>query len=145
MQIKFNHDIIIVGVHLKTTTIITIKRVGDWIDRVFVFVRAFVREMPDELKIENEKDGSSRNGEQWEKLLGNGKTPTVVPAKLDIPLKNETKRVPSNTILGSFHKSFRLTMGSNKDDSPRHVFSRYGKHYFFCNCIFLTHLTIFKN
>ncbi|KAK9704164.1 hypothetical protein QE152_g28457 [Popillia japonica] len=85
-------------------------------------------EMPDELKIENEKDGSSANvhhqAEQWEKLLGNGKATIVVaPAQNAVATKENRPR----GVLGAFHRHFRFGggNGTKKDDSPRHVFSRY--------------------
>lgn len=84
--------------------------------------------MPDELKIENERDGSTPvivQAEQWEKLLGNGKPPTVLPAAAREAIAKKENR--SGGVLGSFHRHFRLGgKGTDRVESPRHVFSRYG-------------------
>lgn len=79
--------------------------------------------MQGELKIENERGDA--NEEQWEKLLGNGKTINVLPAQLPVP-RMETRRRSENSILGSFHKSLRLSIGSGWKDEHGHVFSRSG-------------------
>lgn len=79
--------------------------------------------MPDQVTIVNERGGDGVHEEQWEKLLGNGKTPTVLPAQLPVP-RMETRRRSENSILGSFHKSLRMSIGAGWKDENGHVFSR---------------------
>lgn len=83
--------------------------------------------MPDEVKFESEK--SSCQGDQWEKLLGNGKTPTVVPAQLSVPI-NENRRKSDNSILSSFNRSLRMSIGVGWKEEGGHVFSRYRQSRF---------------
>ncbi|KAI4456366.1 inward rectifier potassium channel [Holotrichia oblita] len=89
--------------------------------------------MPDELKIENEKDGSPatahHQAEQWEKLLGNGKATIVVSPAQNVVATKENR---TGGVLGTFHRHFRIGggTGTKKDDSPRHVFSRYRQSRF---------------
>lgn len=72
--------------------------------------------MQDDLKIEK---CSSSNEEQYEKLLGNAKSPSVVQAKLTLP-KDESRRKSDNSLLGNFNRSLRMSIGAENG----HVFSR---------------------
>ncbi|XP_031352874.1 G protein-activated inward rectifier potassium channel 3-like [Photinus pyralis] len=67
--------------------------------------------------------------EQWEKLLGNGKAPSVVRSQqLPVP-RVDARRRSSASILGSLHKSLRISIGA-KADANGHVFSRYRQSRF---------------
>jgi hypothetical protein len=73
--------------------------------------------MLDEVKVENDNKVRS---EQLEKLLGNSKVPIVVPAQLPLP-----RTEPRTSLLGSFNRTFRLSIGAGSKDAPNgHVFSR---------------------
>lgn len=68
------------------------------------------------------------NGEagQWEKLLGNGVTPTVIKtskkrSQLAVP-RMETRRRSSASIFESIHKGIRMPFSPGETDG--HVFSR---------------------
>lgn len=81
--------------------------------------------MPDKFKIENERanNNNDRNGEQWEKLLGNGKTINVLQSQLPVP-RMETRRRSENSLLSSFQKNLRMSIGGGWKDEHGHVFSR---------------------
>lgn len=80
--------------------------------------------MPDKLKIENERGNNNvSNGEQWEKLLGNGKNINVLPSQLPVP-RMETRRRSENSLLSSFQRNLRLSIGGGWKDEQGHVFSR---------------------
>lgn len=77
----------------------------------------------EEVKSDNAAAAGCGN-EQWDKLLGNGTRAAVLRSQqLPVP-RMEARRRSSSSILGSLHKSLRMSIGS-KTEANGHVFSRW--------------------
>lgn len=77
--------------------------------------------MLEDVKVES---ANKIHAEQLEKLLTNEIIPTVVPAKLPVPIAEISRRKSENSLFGSLSR-IRLSIGAGSKDVPNgHVFSR---------------------